>query len=246
MLIYRCFVLYDRSWKAISGSLFLAISGIALVVASIYLQTTLAPGQQFSSPYKEVQIATWSTTIAINFLTSGAYFSVTDGILQILIRRSWQDSSFGKFDKTNELRMAIQLLAPLSTNPQSQSILRCCSTPRSILWSRACCTPSSQLRLLWRISSTTISIAHCLAWYVTTPAYRDSPDTCFQDINVIGIAFNLIIIRIDRRLVSNSEELHCPARFSDRRFVKTAAGYSSRRTTSSTVATDLELAREKA
>jgi hypothetical protein len=74
MLIYRCFLIYDHSWRAIYGSLFLAISGIALVVASIYLQTNLAPGQAFSSPYKEVQIATWSTTIGINFLTTGVCY----------------------------------------------------------------------------------------------------------------------------------------------------------------------------
>jgi hypothetical protein len=71
MLIYRCFLIYNRSWRAISGSLFLAVSGIGLVITSIYLQTSLPPDQQFSSPYKELQIATWSTTISINFLTTG-------------------------------------------------------------------------------------------------------------------------------------------------------------------------------
>jgi hypothetical protein len=71
ILIYRCFLTYNRSWRAISGSLFLAASGIAFVATSIYLQTSLAPGQQFSSPYKEVGIAAWSTTIGVNLLTTG-------------------------------------------------------------------------------------------------------------------------------------------------------------------------------
>jgi hypothetical protein len=81
MLIYRCFVIYNRSWRAIVGSLFLAVSGIALVVVSIYLQTNLAPGQEFTSPYKEVQIATWSTTIGINFLTTGMCYPHSDCML---------------------------------------------------------------------------------------------------------------------------------------------------------------------
>jgi hypothetical protein len=71
MLIYRCFIIHDRSWRVIAPSLVFVAAGIGLVAATIYFEVTLPPGEQLSSPFKQIQIAAWSMTVAINILTTG-------------------------------------------------------------------------------------------------------------------------------------------------------------------------------
>jgi hypothetical protein len=79
ILIYRCFIIWDRSFLVITPSLALAATGIGLVVTSIYLQTTQVVSSsdgKFTSPYKEVQISLWTMTIGINVLTTGMGLSL--------------------------------------------------------------------------------------------------------------------------------------------------------------------------
>lgn len=70
MLIYRCWIVYGRSWLAIAVPVLLAIAGLACIGLSIFLEVTLPAASQFSSPYKQVVISTWALTICINVITT--------------------------------------------------------------------------------------------------------------------------------------------------------------------------------
>ncbi|KAJ7821303.1 hypothetical protein B0H14DRAFT_2831539 [Mycena olivaceomarginata] len=67
LVIYRCYVLYDRNWRAIIAP---AVAWLALVVTSItssYRTATLAPGKSISDPSL---LPFLSATLVFTFLTS--------------------------------------------------------------------------------------------------------------------------------------------------------------------------------
>lgn len=70
MLIYRCWIVYGRSWVAITVPVILAIAGLVCIAFSIFLEVTLPSASQFASPYKQVVVSTWALTICINVITT--------------------------------------------------------------------------------------------------------------------------------------------------------------------------------
>ena len=72
MLVRRCFIVYNRSWKAIIPSLiFSAAIGPGCAATLIYLKFSLPAEKQFASPYKQILTAMWSSTIILNVWTTG-------------------------------------------------------------------------------------------------------------------------------------------------------------------------------
>ncbi|KAJ7913680.1 hypothetical protein B0H13DRAFT_1612331 [Mycena leptocephala] len=70
MLIYRCWIVYGRSWIVIAVPVTLAIAGLICIALTIFLEVTLPAASQFESPYKQVVNLTWALTICINIITT--------------------------------------------------------------------------------------------------------------------------------------------------------------------------------
>lgn len=65
--IYRCFVVYNRSWRVIAPSLILYVGGCVCTAYFIYLQSTLSINNQLLAP---VGTAFWAVTLIQNTLST--------------------------------------------------------------------------------------------------------------------------------------------------------------------------------
>ncbi|KAJ7695280.1 hypothetical protein B0H14DRAFT_3042464 [Mycena olivaceomarginata] len=143
MLIYRCWIVYGRSWVAITVPVILAIAGLV----------TLPSASQFANPYKQVVVSTWALTICINVITTS-----------LILFRIW------RVDRMN----AGFLDQSTANGPYRHS-------KRIIIESG----------LLYTIVAT-----------VTASVYISGSNAFSSltgiDVQMIGIAFNLILIRVYR------------------------------------------------
>ncbi|KAF7296895.1 hypothetical protein MIND_00921300 [Mycena indigotica] len=150
MLIYRCFIVYSRSWRTILVPLVLACCGIVLIILVIFFQITLPSGAQLASPYFQLTIAAWAMTISINIITTG-----------LIIYRIWS------VDRNN-----LQLM-----NVANRHVYR--NAQRVIIESG--------------LLSTTVTAITVVVYITGSQVF--SPLTGI-DIQVVAIAFNLILIRV--------------------------------------------------
>ncbi|KAJ7252861.1 hypothetical protein C8J57DRAFT_1349556 [Mycena rebaudengoi] len=70
MLIYRCWIVYGRSWLAILVPVILTVAGLVCIGFTIFLEVTLPATSYLAGPYKRVLISTWVLTICINVTTT--------------------------------------------------------------------------------------------------------------------------------------------------------------------------------
>ncbi|KAJ7746307.1 hypothetical protein B0H16DRAFT_1556963 [Mycena metata] len=67
LLIYRCYVLYDRSWRAIAVPFVTWVALIAMSITSSYYESILAPGKSLNDPSV---LPFLSATLLLTFATS--------------------------------------------------------------------------------------------------------------------------------------------------------------------------------
>ncbi|KAJ7613535.1 hypothetical protein FB45DRAFT_802866 [Roridomyces roridus] len=151
MLIYRCWLVYGRSWIAISVPIVLAIAGLVCVALSIFMEITLPSASQFDTPYKQVVVSTWAITICINVITTG-----------LILLRIW------RVDRNN-----------------------------SELWEDQKGSYNAAKRIIIEsgLLYTTVATTTAAVYIAGSDAF--APLTGI-DVQMIGIAFNLILIRVYR------------------------------------------------
>ncbi|KAJ6566306.1 hypothetical protein B0H19DRAFT_871660, partial [Mycena capillaripes] len=157
MLIYRCWIVYGRSWIAIIVPVILAIAGLVCIALSIFLEVTLPAASQFDTSYKQVVVSTWALTICINVVTTS-----------LILFRIWS------VDRLN-VGLISQNSAPRSANSPYHN------AKRIIIESG----------LLY----TTMATVTASAYISGSNAF--APLTGI-DVQMIGITFNLILIRVHR------------------------------------------------
>ncbi|KAJ7119029.1 hypothetical protein C8R44DRAFT_536202, partial [Mycena epipterygia] len=157
MLIYRCWIVYGRSWLAIAVPIILAIAGLICIGFTIFLEVTLPAASQFSSPYKQVVISTWALTICINVITTS-----------LIVFRIW------RVDRQNSGLLSQNTISLSSKSPYHNA--------RRII---------IESGLLY----TTVATGTAIVYISGSNAF--APLTGI-DIQMIGIAFNLILIRVYR------------------------------------------------
>ncbi|KAJ7130939.1 hypothetical protein C8R46DRAFT_1202025 [Mycena filopes] len=157
MLIYRCWIVYGRSWLAISVPVLLALAGLALIGVTIFLEVTLPAASQFLNPYKQVVISTWALTICINVVTTS-----------LILFRIW------RADQLNADLLASQTSSRKSRNPYHNA--------RRII---------IESGLLYTTVATVTASTYIAGSNAFTPLTG-------IDVQMIGIAFNLILIRVHR------------------------------------------------
>ncbi|KAJ7061150.1 hypothetical protein C8F01DRAFT_1288369 [Mycena amicta] len=160
MLIYRCFIVYGRSWRAIAIPVLLAVTGLVLIILVIFFQVTLPPGAQFASPYKELTIATWAITISINIVTTG-----------LIIYRIW---------RVDRVHLEVMNVASRHTYRNAQRVI-----------------------IESGLMSTTVTGITVILYISGSGAF--SPLTGI-DIQMVAIAFNLILIRVYRNRALGERE----------------------------------------
>ncbi|KAF7352266.1 hypothetical protein MVEN_01190300 [Mycena venus] len=158
MLIYRCWIVYGRSWLAIAVPVIFAIAGLVCIGLTIFLEITLPAASQFSSPYKQVVISTWALTICINVTTTS-----------LILWRIW------RVDKQN-------IGLHLSQNSASAASKSPYHNARRII---------IESGLMYTIVATTTAIVYICGSNAFAPLTG-------IDVQMIGIAFNLILIRVHR------------------------------------------------
>ncbi|KAJ7326169.1 hypothetical protein DFH08DRAFT_884978 [Mycena albidolilacea] len=156
MLVYRCWVIYGRSWLVISLPGLLVLGNTAVTGVVLYLEITLNQHALLSvKQIKPFGAAFWALTIVINIITTG-----------LIVARMWRINR-----GTQDI-----IYRPERRGPRPSTTLQ--HIMRIVIESGLLYTGTS---LITFISYVTNSVAV----YVTTDI----------EIQVIGIAFNLIIIR---------------------------------------------------
>ncbi|KAJ7846032.1 hypothetical protein B0H14DRAFT_963320 [Mycena olivaceomarginata] len=172
MLVYRCWVVYGRSWLVISLPGLLVLGNTAVTGVVLYLEITLNQHALLSvKQIKPFGAAFWALTIVINIITTGAgptdlFKVLTYGRPGLIVARMWRINR-----GTQDI-----IYRPERRGPRPSTTLQ--HIMRIIIESGLLYTGTS---LITFISYVTNSVAV----YVTTDI----------EIQVIGIAFNLIIIR---------------------------------------------------
>ncbi|KAJ7452120.1 hypothetical protein B0H11DRAFT_2074364 [Mycena galericulata] len=160
MLIYRCWVVYGKSWRVVAFSILLWCGGAACTVITIRIEADLHSNVLItSSSLQPVTIAFWVLTIVQNMLTTG-----------LLIFRIY------KVDRQNA-RFAYH-----STSSANQGPTRLGRVTRILLESGLMYTVVALITFVTFITD-------------SNSAYGTSD----VEVQVVGIAFNLIIIRADGR-----------------------------------------------
>lgn len=159
MLIYRCFVIYSRSWKIILLPILMWLADVACSVMIIFITATLRKDAVLSQQglLKPFLLSFLIITIVLNFLTTG-----------IIVWRIWSIN---------------KETAPHVTQKTSHKVprTRLEQTIRIII-------ESGMLYTLFVIITFICELAGSNAIYGTS---------CTM-IQVVGISFNLIIIRVDQ------------------------------------------------
>ncbi|KAF8205928.1 hypothetical protein K438DRAFT_2014309 [Mycena galopus ATCC 62051] len=157
MLIYRCWIVYGRSWTAIAVPVVLAVAGLACIGVTVFLEVTLPAASQFASPYKEVVVSTWALTICINVITTS-----------LILFRIW------RVDRQNAGLISQSTVSPSRKGPYYNA-------KRIIIESG--------------LMYTTVATVTASVYISGSNAF--APLTGI-DVQMIGIAFNLILIRVHR------------------------------------------------
>ncbi|KAF8157258.1 hypothetical protein B0H34DRAFT_712941 [Crassisporium funariophilum] len=159
MLIYRCWVLYDKSWIVVAFSVILWLGCFSTTVWVIYLEATLHSRVLVSaSQLLPAGTSFWALTIVLNIITTGLLL--------------WRIRSVELSNKRYRIN---------TVGKQRRSSLQ--NVMRSIIESG----------LIYSIAAFTTFVTFVTgsnAVYVTTDA----------EIQIVGIVFNLIIIRSSRAL----------------------------------------------
>jgi len=158
MLVYRCWVVYGRSWLAISLPLLLVLGNMAVTGVVLFLEVTLNQNALLNiSKLKPFGAAFWALTIVINVITTG-----------LIVARIWKINN-GHKDFRNQSEA--QSRGPRPVN-KLQHVMR------TVIESGLLYTGTSLITFITYVTNN-------IAVYVTTDV----------EVQVIGIAFNLIIIR---------------------------------------------------
>ncbi|KAJ6615589.1 hypothetical protein B0H10DRAFT_55468 [Mycena sp. CBHHK59/15] len=163
MLIYRCWIVYGRSWLVIACPVLLAIAGLVCIGMSIYLEVTLPAASQFASPYKQVVTSTWALTICINVITTS-----------LIVVRIWRAD-----------RKHSQLFCE-STRPNKNTY----HNARRIIIESG-------------LMYTTVATITAITYITGSDAFAPLTGV---DIEMIGISFNLILIRVHRNRTAAMNE----------------------------------------
>ncbi|KAJ7860615.1 hypothetical protein B0H14DRAFT_3863722 [Mycena olivaceomarginata] len=156
MLVYRCWIVYSRSWLAISLPGLLVLGNTAVTGVVLYIEITLNQHALLSvKQIKPFGAAFWALTVVINVITTG-----------LIVARIWRINQ-----RTQDL-----IYRPERRGSPPLTALQ--HVMRIVVESGLLYTGNS---LITFISLVTNSVA----LYVTTDI----------EIQIIGIAFNLIIIR---------------------------------------------------
>ncbi|KAJ7036754.1 hypothetical protein C8F04DRAFT_1394021 [Mycena alexandri] len=179
LLIYRCWVVYGRSWRIVAFPILLWIGGAVCTVTNIVLEARLhSDALVTSKSLRPVIISFWVLTIVLNILTTG-----------MLVFRIW------KVDRESA-RFAYRTASSsgITTRPS-----RLKQAMRIIVESG----------LLY----TTVALITFITYITNSNSAYATSDV---EVQIVGIAFNLIIIRADNRAaeeqamlnVSNHYPLH--------------------------------------
>ncbi|KAJ7183459.1 hypothetical protein C8R46DRAFT_984653 [Mycena filopes] len=172
MLIYRCWVVYERSWRIVAFPILLWIGGAVCTVMNIVLEIRLHSNALVTSTsLRPVIISFWVLTIILNILTTG-----------MLVYRIWQvDRKSAQF-------------AYRTTSSSTGGATR---------------TRPSRLKQAMRIIIesgllyTTIALITFITYITNSNSAYATSDV---EVQVVGIAFNLIIIRAGIRAAEEEEE----------------------------------------
>ncbi|KAJ7886671.1 hypothetical protein B0H13DRAFT_2044062 [Mycena leptocephala] len=160
MLVYRCWVIYGRSWIAISLPLLLVLGNTAVTGVVLYLEITLKTHALLNiKQLKPFGAAFWAMTIVINVLTTG-----------LIVARIWRINH-----NTKDLLYESEFQARPSNRRRSNKLQH---VIRTVVESGLLYTGTSLITFVTYITNS-------VAVYVATD----------MEVQIIGIAFNLIIIR---------------------------------------------------
>ncbi|KAK0475551.1 hypothetical protein IW261DRAFT_1495008 [Armillaria novae-zelandiae] len=176
ILLYRCWVIYDRRWMIVICPILMCIAETGCGIAAVYLETTLGDGSSITDPRLFPLIITLqSLTLTTNVITTF-----------LIVHRIWT------------IHSAIRRLVPSTKNHPLKNSL---------------------VVLIESASVYTASVAVLLIVYVL----RSNADYVISDliVQVIGITFNLIIIRFARgTAVKPIEETLTSLRIAPRRMAE--------------------------
>ncbi|KAK0240840.1 hypothetical protein EDD85DRAFT_816464 [Armillaria nabsnona] len=179
ILLYRCWVIYDRRWMIVICPIIMFIAETGCGIAAVYLETTLSGDSAITDPLLSPLIVTLqSLTLTTNIITTF-----------LIVRRIWT------------IHNAVRQLVPSIKNHPLRNTL---------------------VVLIESASVYTASAAVMLTVYVL----RSNADYVVSDliVQIIGITFNLIIIRFARgTAVKPMEETLTSLRVSPRRMAQRVA-----------------------
>ncbi|KAF8068866.1 hypothetical protein FPV67DRAFT_1490019 [Lyophyllum atratum] len=156
VLIHRCWIMCDKSYRMIIFPVFLWLGGVAVTALSMYMQGVLTSGSRVNGgTLSHVYISFWSATITINIYATA-----------MIVLRIWRS--------VRETAMAHRFTPFYS--PKTQSRLQ--NIIRIIIESGLIYTAMSIIVFVTQLSGSN-------SVYITTAA----------EIQLTGIAFNLILIR---------------------------------------------------
>ncbi|KAJ7625663.1 hypothetical protein FB45DRAFT_1060327 [Roridomyces roridus] len=180
MLVYRCWVIYSRSWLTISLPLLLVLANVAIVGVLLYLEFTLRTTHALVNvkQLKPFGAAFWAITIVINVLTT-----------TLIVVRIWRIHR-----NTKDFRYQ-------GTHP----------TPRRLNTLQHVIRIIVESGLLY----TGTSLVAFITYLTNGVAVAVTTDLLVQ---IIGISFNLIIIRAAQRVdqessVTSQSRSEFPLRF---------------------------------
>ncbi|KAJ6529983.1 hypothetical protein DFH09DRAFT_1411391 [Mycena vulgaris] len=181
MMVYRCWVVYGRSWLAISLPLLLVLGNIAVTGVVLYLEITLHAHALLNiKQLKPFGAAFWAMTIVINVITTG-----------LIVARIWK-VNVGIKDLRYQSEAQSHGVRPLN---KLEHVMRI------IIESGLLYTGTSLVTFVTYITNS-------VAVYAMTVI----------QIQVVGIAFNLIIIRAQAGSEFSSTESSSRARSQSLRF----------------------------
>ncbi|SJK96955.1 uncharacterized protein ARMOST_00204 [Armillaria ostoyae] len=179
ILLYRCWVIYDRRWTIVIFPIIMCIAETGCGIAAVCIETTLGRGSAITNPLLFPLIITLqSLTLTTNVITTF-----------LIVHRIWT------------IHSAVRQLVPSIKNHPLRNML---------------------VVLIESASVYTVSAAVMLTVYVL----RSNADYITSDliVHIIGITFNLIIIRFARgTAVKPMEETLTSLRVSPRRMAQRVA-----------------------
>ncbi|KAF7353728.1 hypothetical protein MVEN_01058000 [Mycena venus] len=161
MLIYRCWIIYGKSWRIVAFSILMWLGGAACTAMIIHVEATLhSKALITSSTLHPLVLSFWVLTIAQNILTTG-----------LIVLRIW------RVDRQN---------APFAYHSNSSSAKHQQSRLREVM----------RIIIESGLMYTTIALLTFITDMVNSNSTYGVSDV---EVQVVGITFNLIIIRADRR-----------------------------------------------